>query len=326
MWLLPLLLIGAFVVAAASRSPRERFLPGPIAVLGEMLRLGQVPSPRVILCAVAEAEAHGRRDIVHGIVQSCHRSLARSPRDPRYFLPPPQPSRGTCSPRALADRPLPQLAAPTPPHVITKRAATQDEVLAILHTDPKAFIEIMATGRPALIDVTSDAQGASPVTAPLQPPPPPPLKREEHHVPGSPLGGVPDDAWRDFVGRLEREAPQFESSRHVGQYRQRRERLVELGIDPNAIAGSADRQRAALDADLSDAHAHAKNGDLLAEHLGREITLPGEDAPTKITLSGLLGVIQCAGIEGAVGWLEKPNDRRRFPHTTQAFSRTNGVF
>jgi len=145
-------------------------------------------------------------------------------------------------------------------------------------------------------------------------------------APGSPLRGVSDEAWRQFVVRLERESPQFESSRHVGQYRQRRERLAELGIDPGAVHGSPAAQRAALDADLVDAHHHAAEGGLLVEHLGRPIAVPGREGAEPLTLSGLLGVIQCAGLDGAVGWLRKLGDRKRYPHTTQAFLQTNGVF
>lgn len=145
-------------------------------------------------------------------------------------------------------------------------------------------------------------------------------------APGSPLIGVTDDAWREFVKRLERESPMFNSSRHVGQYRQRRERLDELGLEPEVLLGSAQAQRAALDADLVDAHQHAVDGGLLIEHVGRQVAIPGHDAAEAITLSGLLGVIQCAGLDGAVGWLERPGDRKRYPHTTLAFLRTNGVF
>lgn len=144
-------------------------------------------------------------------------------------------------------------------------------------------------------------------------------------APGSPILGVSDDAWRTFVMRLEREAPTFSSSRHVGQYRQHRDRLAELGIDPSAL-GSAQAQRTALDVDLVDAHHHAVNGGMLAEHVGRHIAITGHDGSETITLSGVLGVIQSAGLDGAVGWLERPGDRKRFPHTTQAFLRTNGVF
>jgi hypothetical protein len=143
---------------------------------------------------------------------------------------------------------------------------------------------------------------------------------------GSPLSCVSDEAWRQFVMRLERESPQFESSRHVGQYRQRRERLADLGIDPRSIHGNAPAQRAALDRDLVDAHRHAADGGILSEHLNRTIAVPGLDGMSIITLSGLLGVIQCAGLDGAVGWLERPNDRKRYPHTTLAFLHTNGVF
>jgi hypothetical protein len=151
---------------------------------------------------------------------------------------------------------------------------------------------------------------------------------EQAHTPGpgSPLPGVPDEAWRHFVALLARESPTFSSSRHVGQYRQRRERLAEFGVDPLMIHGSVAAQRAALDTDLVDAHRHAAAGGVLAEHLGRPIAIPGHEGASAISLSGVLGVIQCAGLDGAVGWLERPNDRKRYPHTTQAFVRTNGVF
>lgn len=148
---------------------------------------------------------------------------------------------------------------------------------------------------------------------------------QETPVPGSPLSSVTDEAWSDFVSRLARESPTFDSSRHIGQYRQRRDRLAELGIDPATLHGSPVAQRSALDVDLADAHGHAAAGGLL-EYLGRPIVVPGHKDPEKITLSGVLGVIQCAGLEGAAGWLEKAGDRRRYPHTTQAFLHTNGTF
>lgn len=142
---------------------------------------------------------------------------------------------------------------------------------------------------------------------------------------GSPIASISDDAWRQFVMCLAREAPTYQSSRHVGQYHQRRDRLIDLNIDPAAILGSAEAQRMALDADLVDAHHHAVGGDLV-DYVGRSVVIPGQVEPVTITLSGLLGVIQCAGLEGAVGWLEKPSDRKRYPNTTQVFTRTNGVF
>ncbi len=222
----------------------------------------------------------------------------------------------------------------------------------MLNADPQKFFEMAARGVP-VVEVpvessptppTSPAtpMSSSPVSSlgrgqPAEIPPEALAQVQEAGLretadqalalaPGSPLAGVPDDAWREFVARLARESSLLSSSRHVGQYRQRRERLAELGIDPAALHGSAQAQRAALDVDLVDAHHHAAAGGLLAEYLGRPIVVPGQEQGTCITLSGLLGVIQCAGLEGAVGWLERSSDRRRYPNTTQAFLRSNGVF
>jgi hypothetical protein len=216
----------------------------------------------------------------------------------------------------------------------------------MLNADPARFIEMVTRGAPVIdaptMPVPQEAELVQPaVSSAMQPtslPPEAVAQMQEaaglHEAadatralaPGSPIPGVADDAWRQFVVQLERESPSFSSSRHVGQYRQRRERLAELGVDPAAIMDSAQAQRAALDIDLSDAHHHAVAGGLLSEHLGHTIVVPGSDGPETISLSGVLGVIQCAGLEGAVGWLERPSDRKRYPHTTQAFLRTNGVF
>jgi hypothetical protein len=265
----------------------------------------------------------------------------------------PRHDRGSCAPQppgeaaAAAPQPPGDAAAPVPPSAplqMEPRQANNDEILDMLHADPKAFIAMVASQqgrRGPAVEVFPVGTRPPAMTADLQPPPPPvfspapvatpPLTSnvvaDQIHAmtPGSPLGGVPDEAWRQFVMRLEREPPTFNSSRHVGQYRQRRERLADLGIDPSVLQGSSDAQRMALDTDLADAYRHASAGGL-TERLGRPITVPGLEAPQAITLSGLLGVIQCAGLEGAVGWLERSNDRRRYPHTTQVFLNTNGVF
>jgi hypothetical protein len=485
MWIIPLLLIGAFVVAAASKSPREIVqgpvsrqlpppppktpeLPGPISVLGEILRIGQVPSPTVILCAIAEAESCGRSDIAADIVRTfvapvvyqqqlanAHPAYQRGscalPNDPRAqadyqrgsgasrapspspvasspFVPSsssPSPSPSPFVPPPPTPTPEPTPAAATPQ--LTSRPATEDEILALLHTDPQAFFAITSSGRRPMIEVPIAAPrpAAAPATAPSSMPMPSPimpqpmvvtpssvqvdaLAEQLLRLPGhagagivrvspaegdeifevrwlrgyqipalpqmidgrplrlaivdslpvaqpiglppeagvqrqddagereaadltqanainSPVPGVPDDAWREFTRRLEREDLTFDSNRHVGRYRQRRERLAELGIDPRAIHGSATAQRCALDTDLSNALVHAVAGGMLGQ-LGHPIAVPGRDGSETITLSGVLGVIQCAGLDGAVSWLESPNDRRRYPHTTQAFVRCNGVF
>lgn len=144
----------------------------------------------------------------------------------------------------------------------------------------------------------------------------------------SPIDGVGADAWAAFVGRVAREPLTFSAPHHVGQFRVRRERLRELGIDPATVIGSPEAQLAALGADMRDAYQHACASGLVDDYLGTTLQVTaGEDAqPAEVTLSGVLGVIQAAGLEGAVQWLEQPADRTRFINTTQAFLRCNGVF
>lgn len=464
MWIIPLLVIGAIAIAAASRSPREMpvlalpaapppmpmpvahpaGLPGPISVMGEFLRMGQVPPPPVIFYAIVEAEAIGRGDLAADIVNvfvlpvvQQHEQRNMSPRS-RVFssyargscAPLPRRvsayERGSCFPQSRSAKhdPLPSSRGSCVPLAEVPRAPgfpSDDEIRAMLDSDPRGFAERARRG-PSVIDVPIEAQQAMPQPAapsptPVPPTVPPPAPSPLHAdaladqllqlpghagsglvlvdpsagtevfevqwlrghpiptlpaavdgravrlvivddlpvaqptglppetvaqmqedagefaaadqtraiAPGSPIPGVSDDAWRQFVIRLSREAPTFSSSRHVGQFRQRRERLAELGIDPSSILGSAQAQRAALDADLVDALHHAADGELL-RHLGKQIAVPGVDGSQTLTLSGILGVIQCAGLDGAVGWLETLGDRRRYPHTTQAFLSTNGVF
>jgi hypothetical protein len=364
MWFIPLLVISAIVVAAASRSPREaapyRQLapvgpplppPGPIAVLGEFARIGSVPPPTVILCAIAEAEAIGLNDLASDIIRVFVAPVVYGQEMrgvPRY-------ERGSCamprSPRYTADRGTSMSARPP-------GGFSDAELRAMINADPEAFIAMVTRGMSAMpvievpiesvhqaaVHVMPAQQPMEPVIVPSSPPPPPPMPAPEAIVqedvdlheaaadqmralaPGSPLAGVGDGPWREFVVRLEREPATFSSSRHVGQYRQRRERLAELGVDPSALLGSAQAQRSALDADLVDAHHHAASAGDLSKHVGRAVAIPGRDGKETITLSGVLGVIQCAGLDGATGWLESPGDRRKFPHTTQVFLRTNGVF
>lgn len=45
-----------------------------------------------------------------------------------------------------------------------------------------------------------------------------------------------------------------------------------------------------------------------------------------ITMSGLLGIVSRAGMNGAKSWLKNEDDRQKFPSTTQAFIDTNGLF
>lgn len=264
--------------------------------------------------------------------------------------------RGSCarpqSPRAAADEAHQAASAsPTPtPQQLAPRydeTTTMDEIQRMVDADAERSIAAMrattpTSATPPIETITIGRQ--LPGDFNTQPgsdwdnefPPGHPLSSQPDVMPynspmmASPVAGVPDEAWAHFCDKLVRETPAYQSARHVGQYRQNRERLIELGIDPNGLIGSVEMQRAALDADLADAYRHATDdsyGDgIVRNHVNRKIVLPRQAEPTTITLSGVLGVIQAAGLEGAVGWFNKTNDRKKFPHTTQAFARTNGVF
>ena len=94
----------------------------------------------------------------------------------------------------------------------------------------------------------------------------------------SPLDGVSDDAWRDFV--------------------------------------------TGCNADMSEL------APTVAEKLGTYIgaTVPLDDVEYQVSLSGLLGLVSRAGMNGAKSWLENPTDRAKYPNTTKGFIRTNGIF
>ena len=59
-----------------------------------------------------------------------------------------------------------------------------------------------------------------------------------------------------------------------------------------------------------------KMRDLIGKNVGGEI----------LTMSGLIGLTSQAGIKGAKSWIARPEERERFPHTTQTFLETNGIF
>lgn len=63
---------------------------------------------------------------------------------------------------------------------------------------------------------------------------------------------------------------------------------------------------------------------VIEEKLGRFIgeEIDGEE----VTLSGLFGLVNRAGLRGAERWLLSQNDRGKYPATTRAFQITNGIF
>jgi hypothetical protein len=141
----------------------------------------------------------------------------------------------------------------------------------------------------------------------------------------SPIVGVSDAVWSHFLGRLVREAPDFGTAKHVGRYRHHRARASEVGFKAG-LDGDPAMQDVAMSADLADCFGHLRESGSLDACVGAEITIPDQPGAVPATLSGVLGVCSVAGLERAISWMENPDDRAAYPHTTMAFIRTNGAF
>ncbi len=308
MWLIPFLIIGAIAIASASSARRSCYQlqlappppPGPIAVLGQHLRAGVSPPPPVILCAIAEAEAIGRSDLASDIVRTFVAPVVYQHAVAQGLIKP------------VIDVPVTPAAVTSSCAVVPSSTDLSDAaIMQALNANPESFIE---RARSKVGADMVEMPHAAIATATMQ-------------ATHAPIDGVSLEAWQHFVAKLERESPRFAAARHVGMFRQRVDRLRELGIDPKGLIGSPPAQRAALDRDLTDAYHHALESGMVEENVNRLIAVPGDHGePQPVTRSGLLGVIQAAGLEGAVSWFEQPSDRQRFPHTTEMFLRTNGVF
>lgn len=359
MWLFVALLVGgAFLLGkkSATAQPHPRALPpgaaqfalpgaapcppSPMDVLCQFVSAKKQPPPMVVMCALAQVESMGRSDLAHDIIRLFGHLIAKQGGMPAHgqgapaIAPPNTPPQN-----GQNGAPPPQPQSPTPGSGFTANLS-DEQIQAMLNADPRNFVTRVQRGD--VIDVPPGPEQSVESQVPQEQMQAQPMADEHEYDQGvqvsgtvisgavaalpSPIRTVDADRWSAFTERLAREEPTFMSARHVGRFRQRKERLSELGINPNSILGNPNAQRHALDRDLADAHRHALDGGMAEDHVNRTITLPGNEEPIRITLSGVLGVIQAAGLEGAVSWLESYHDRRRFPHTTQAFLRTNNVF
>lgn len=359
LFLLPLLAVGILALAGRysappsvhAPAPAVAGVPSPFVVLDGFVRAGRVPPPFVVQCAIAEAELAGRMDIVTELVrlfveptvraaqeQNAVRSMAFGIKNvldqpvadviERAKREGAEPSRVVAEQinRAIVDA-LPGM--PSDP-----RAWTNDEEMVQAALDamahPELGTQIIPSDAPPPPTVESPAvaiSGAIPhaqtahFVSPFR-------HAESVFTPQqSPITNLPREKFGQFAEALARESASFEGPRHVGQFRARKDRLVELGIDPADLRGDPDAQIDALCVDMADAFEHARASGMLRQHCRRAIDLGVKHGGVHtITASGILGVIQAAGLEGAADWLDNPADRDRFPHTTGVFVRTNGVF
>jgi hypothetical protein len=180
---------------------------------------------------------------------------------------------------------------------------------------PAAVPSPMVDAAPAP-DQGDAEQGGGPTGPDVGPPPAVP----------SPISGVSDAQWSHVLGALVRESPTLASPKHVGRYRHNAARIAALGLEPNLLAGSPELQDMAMSTDLADCFGHLHRSGSLDAYVGKAIVVPGCEGQVPASLSGVLGVCSVAGLERAISWLDNPDDRAAYPHTTMAFVRTNGVF
>lgn len=356
-FLIPLLFVGAILIgrhSAQAAQPSQARLPSrsvpaissgaqtpsPLAVLTETVRAGLEPPPMLIMCAIAEAEARGELEIVHAIVDkfiapvvyAAEANAARNANTPPH---PMDDTRAQYTNGGHVIEPSQQIAQPyggAQQSPVTDcfppiRAPRGDDGQAMF-VDPAHLDDVL---RQTFGEAPQAAADQAPTIAAGE------LGIAAMHAaevamgraPGSVIRGVAPDRWATFVGQISRESPTFSAPRHVGQFRHRKDRLIELGIDPESLIGHPRRQVDALETDLRDAYHHARASGMDG-WVGSMLCMPTGPAHNminhQITLSGILGVIQAAGLEGAADWFETDSDRIRFPHTTQAFLRANGVF
>jgi len=133
----------------------------------------------------------------------------------------------------------------------------------------------------------------------------------------SPLKGINDDAWNDFVDGMRTESVSFSTEKYIGAFRYRKERFVALGG-----GDGYEKQYDAFKRDMEAQYTQGRAKALIDKYAGHP--LPGEDG-TVITSSGILALAKAAGPK-AESWITDPAIRKDFPGTTGLFNVVNGIF
>src|SRR4029077_15051097 len=202
--------------------------PSPMAVLSQILSTGQMPSPFVVQCAIAEAELLGRYDL-------------SDTRTQQYGIPALQQQGGGGD----VAPPAPTSSAPSAPPAPDSVPPSADTTTAPPQNDAGPMPDVP-----------------------------------------SPISGVADGAWSQFLGRLVREAPGFETQKHVGRYRHHKARLSEVGFDATVLAGDPGLQDLALSTDVADCFRHLHASGTLDQVVNQPITMPDQPGNVPASLSG----------------------------------------
>lgn len=270
-----------------------------------------------------------RRGVAHAQAHAQPAATTATPPPPPDAPPPPP------SPIAVFVQFLE--AKLTPPDLVIWCACAEAEMngnTALARQIADRFPEAMARRQaPAAAPAATPAHGAptpaapAPAAAPLAPMTPAIAHAmAPASAQASPIDGISDEQWRALCERLVRGDAAYNSERRIGRYHQRKDRLREIGFDPESLLGAPEAQDDAFAADMTDTYRHLQASGELAKHVGRPISIPDAPDGIPITLSGLFGVASVAGLEDMMEWLGSKSDRKKFPNTTAAFMRANGIF
>lgn len=333
LFLIPIaLLVGVIATSARSRAASPQLAisgapqpPSPLQAMNGFLMRGERVPPFVAQCAAAEAQLAGN----HALAAQIASQLA--PSQAAVQATAVQSKSGGFENAAIPYDAAPDDRANREPFVEAPRFSEYGPGLvdASQPAPQSAQPQLAAMFDPVEPGSTSLYRPAAPFDANAFNTPQnvmPSYQADDIALPApSPIRGIDGQAWGEFARRLAREAPTFATDKHVGQYRQSKSRLRELGVNPDTIIGDPAQQDDALAVEAIDSLKHLGASGTLAEHVGQPIAIPGGGEVT-VTLSGVLGVTSSAGLEGAASWLDRERDRRRYPQTTKAFLACNGLF
>ena len=159
----------------------------------------------------------------------------------------------------------------------------------------------------------------------------------------SPLVGVTREQWERFLKVMsdDKNGKSVSKSGYIGYFRFSMPRLNDIGLACNVRKVAVDGKQVwqgdfipplTLDGFLESPTVQCKAFALATGDLATRIRsvypegVNGDIDGVRASLSGLIAVAHKAGLKGLGSWMSKPEDRKKFPHTTEAFRAANGIF